>query len=115
MGCPFCPTLADRQVEKKEKPEEADAAGDDDASERDLSRREQKAPARDREQPTTGEDTSSPSGAGEGPDAIPSLGEVAHAPAPVTGDGPGPAPEPETPASEGGKSGLFSRFTEGKK
>ena len=51
-------------VEKKEKPEEdepeadaaADAAGDDAASERVLSRREEKAPARDREQPTTADD-----------------------------------------------------------
>ena len=81
------------QVEKKEKPEdqeadqvrdeqpEPDAVGadaSDAASERDLSRREQKAPAR--EQPTTGEDPSSPSGAGEGQDGgrdeVPRLGAV---------------------------------------
>lgn len=113
------------QVEKKEKPQdeqaEPDAAGDDANSERVLSRREEKAPARDREQPTTGEDLPSNSGAGGVSDAPPDLGEPVHAPGSVVGadsTSPGPAPEPETPGSEStpGKSGgLFSRFSEGGK
>lgn len=61
-------------------PDATDAATDA-ASERDLSRREQKAPAR--EQPTTGEESpSSPSsppggaGEGEGREEVPKLGAV---------------------------------------
>lgn len=94
-----------------------------------LSRKEQKAPAREEEEPTTGEAIPSapePSyeGAGEEegeaeaePEVEESLGEVAHAPAPVTADSeaPGPAPEQEPPASGGTPTGkgMFSRFTEG--
>ncbi|TYJ52171.1 hypothetical protein B9479_007216 [Cryptococcus floricola] len=90
-------------VEKKEKPElapEAEAASD---TGRHLSRREEKAPAR--EQPTTGEAPSSApvvqeEGAGVGSSVA---GES------VGPDG-GPAEELETPPAEG--KGLLSRFTE---
>lgn len=113
----FALYYANSQVEKKEKPEEdepeadaaADAAGDDAASERVLSRREEKAPARDREQPTTGEDSSFHSASGGGLDETPSLGEVPTAPAPAS-ESLGQAP------SESGKTGgLLSRFTESMK
>lgn len=92
-----------------------------------MSRKEEKAPAKD--QPTTGEGLSpNPSGdrvdeggnntsggaapapASELGDA-PSLGEPVHAPGSVVDDSAGPAPEPETP--DVGERG--SRFTEGDK
>ena len=134
-------TIAHVQLDKKDKPElgpEADIEGghhaEGEGEGHHLSRREEKAPAR--EEPTTGE-SSSTHAAGAGGDtsstspqaADVTLGEVAHAPAPVTDAGgdddadAGQAPEPEMyeahappPAnpikeksSVGG--GFLSRFT----
>jgi hypothetical protein len=108
---------ANNQVEKKDKHEadepEADAAADasvadDAASERVLSRREEKAPARD--QPTTGETTSH--SAGEGLDETPDMGEVPRAPS-MTTDSAGQAPVEAPPSTtEKSSGGMFSRFTE---
>lgn len=116
------------QIDKKEKPElgpEAEAGSDGGA--RQLSRREEKAPAR--EQPTTGEAPSSAPGyEGAGVGSI-SLGEEAlpsgngaeadttvEAPAPsssVAGDSAEPdVAEPETPTSDSNSKGILSRFTE---
>ncbi|KAK8865673.1 hypothetical protein IAR55_000818 [Kwoniella newhampshirensis] len=119
-------------LDKKAQPElGAPATGPDAGEPRQLSRREEKAPAR--EEPTTGEALSSApapastvSGAGVGSTNTSgnasrpedTLGEVIHAPAPVTSDGAaadaGPAPEPETPThdEEQHSKGLLSRFTE---
>ncbi|WRT65919.1 uncharacterized protein IL334_002870 [Kwoniella shivajii] len=118
-------------LDKKERPElgpEAPISGET-GTERQLTRKEEKAPAR--EEPTTGEALSSisvstPTGEGavtkahaaERPED--SLGEVVHAPAPVSVSGDSPAvdegPEDsETPPAHNETSspkGLLSRFTE---
>ncbi|OXB38601.1 hypothetical protein LQV05_002599 [Cryptococcus neoformans] len=115
-------------IDKKEKPElgpEAETGSDGGA--RQLSRREEKAPAR--EQPTTGEAPSSAPGyEGAGVGSI-SLGEEAlpsgngaeanttvEAPAPsssVAGDSAEPdVAEPETPTSDSNSKGILSQFTE---
>ncbi|KAK6907604.1 cytoplasmic protein [Kwoniella mangroviensis CBS 8886] len=121
-------------VDKKDKPELGAETSSNAGKgvERQLSRKEEKAPAR--EEPTTGEATlSSPStlpttsiGEGEGvsssaPATKPedTLGEVAQAPGSVTGDSQPTSTEldPETPPATnttggGEHKGLFSRFTE---
>ncbi|WWC68389.1 uncharacterized protein I206_102314 [Kwoniella pini CBS 10737] len=120
-------------VDKKDKPElgaeTSSNAGTGKEVERQLSRKEEKAPAR--EEPTTGEATLSSSTAtsGEGAPALDTssaarpedtLGEVIHAPGSVTGtsDSPDAGPtslDPETPPAHneaGSKGGLFSKFTE---
>ncbi|RXK42568.1 cytoplasmic protein [Tremella mesenterica] len=98
-------------IDKKERPELGPEAS---TESKPLTRREEKAPAR--EEPTTGEAHSSAPGAGAGPmstgDADVSLGEVIQAPSPVTGDSPGPEPDGEPTAEEPHNKGLLSRFTE---
>ncbi|WVQ71096.1 hypothetical protein IAR50_000621 [Cryptococcus sp. DSM 104548] len=92
-------------VEKKEKPDlapEAELASD--TTGRQLSRREEKAPAR--EQPTTGEAPSSAPAVQEDGTGVGSPSVIGESVGP---DG-GPAEEPQTPPAEG--KGLLSRFTE---
>ncbi|EIW72867.1 hypothetical protein TREMEDRAFT_70839 [Tremella mesenterica DSM 1558] len=88
-------------IDKKERPELGPEAS---TESKPLTRREEKAPAR--EEPTTG---AGPMSTG---DADVSLGEVIQAPSPVTGDSPGPEPDAEPTAEEPHNKGLLSRFTE---